>query len=201
MRNNFSLKIKIFALIFALIFCFAYSDKADCAKLRRTGTDSSNENEYRRNRTVLPRNGDIAVLVEGDNRQHVAMAEAMIIDELVNHGYHVVDDARLAKMRKDAAKSKAVIYVYEGNLSELIKLNAKYNASATVVARISSGTPVVNEFKLYTGTASAAITAVTSKGVRLGGKAAQGKAVGYTTDEARQNAINSAVQEGLSQML
>ena len=42
--------------------------------------------------------------------------------------------------------------------------------------------------------------AVTSKGTKLGGKTAQGKAVGYTTEEAAQNAINAAVEEALAQM-
>lgn len=195
-RNKFSKLILVFTI---LAFCFVNVNNAESAKLRRTGRDAPEE-DYRLNRPVLPNTGDIGVVVEGPNAMHVATAEAMIIEELAANGYRVVDEARMKKLRAAAARAKAVRYALEGNISALLKLNGSYNATATIVARVQAGQPVVNEFKLYTATATSAMIAVTSKGTKLGGKTAQGKAVGYTREEAQQNAIESAIREGLAQM-
>ena len=198
------LRSKVFKLIFSisvLAFCFVNVNFSEAAKLRRTGNASSEvEHDYRLNRPVLPNTGDIGVIVEGTNPMHVATAEAMIIEELAANGYRVVDEARMKKLRAAATRAKAAQYALEGNVAAIMKLNGSYNATATIVARVQAGRPVVNEFKLYTATSSVAMIAVTSKGTKLGGKTAQGKSVGYTFEEAQQNAINSAVQEGLAQM-
>ena len=196
-RSSFS------GFIFAvsiLAFCFVNADAAECAKLRRTGRDTEAERDYRLNRPVLPNTGDIGVIVEGYDPMHIATAEAMIIEELAANGYRVVDEARMKKLRAAAARAKAARYALEGNVSAILKLNGTYNATATIVARVQAGRPVVNEFNLYTATASAAMIAVTSNGTKLGGKTAQGKAVGYTFDEAQQKAIDAAVRDGLAQM-
>ena len=170
------------------------------------GSDSVNNYNYNyknstaNNRSVLPKKGDIAVLVECYDAQHVRMAEAMIIEALASHGYRVVDEAKMKRIRAAAAKAKAARLALEGNVEGILKINASYNAAATVIARVQAGEPVVNEFNLYTGTASAAIIAVTSRGVKLGGKSAMGKQVGYTLDEAQQKAIDAAVSSGLAQL-
>lgn len=169
------------------------------------GSDSVNNNyNYKNstanNRSVLPKKGDIAVLVEGYDAQHVRMAEAMIIEALASRGYRVVDEAKMKRIRAAAAKAKAARLALEGNVEGILKINASYNAAATVIARVQAGEPVVNEFNLYTGTASAAIIAVTSRGVKLGGKSAMGKQVGYTLDEAQQKAIDAAVSSGMAQL-
>ena len=194
---------KFSKLIFAvsvIVFCLVSVNVSESAKLRRTGRDSEEERDYRLNRPVLPNTGDIGVVVDGYDPMHIATAEAMIIEELASNGYRVVDEARMKKLRAAAARAKAARYALEGNVSAILKLNGTYNATATIVARVQAGRPVVNEFKLYTATASAAMIAVTSSGTKLGGKTAQGKAVGYTWEEAQQNAIESAVREGLAQM-
>ena len=194
---------KFSKLIFAvsvIVFCLVSVNVSESAKLRRTGRDSEEERDYRLNRPVLPNTGDIGVVVDGYDPMHIATAEAMIIEELASNGYRVVDEARMKKLRAAAARAKAARYALEGNVSAILKLNGTYNATATIVARVQAGHPVVNEFKLYTATASAAMIAVTSSGTKLGGKTAQGKAVGYTWEEAQQNAIESAVREGLAQM-
>ncbi|MBR1487051.1 MAG: hypothetical protein IJ597_07355, partial [Synergistaceae bacterium] len=178
---------KFSKLIFAfsvIAFCFVSVNASESAKLRRTGRDSEEERNYRLNRPVLPNTGDIGVVVDGYDPMHIATAEAMIIEELASNGYRVVDEARMKKLRAAAARAKAARYALEGNVSAILKLNGTYNATATIVARVQAGRPVVNEFKLYTATASAAMIAVTSSGTKLGGKTAQGKAVGYTWEEA-----------------
>ena len=106
----------------------------------------------------------------------------------------------MKKLRAAAAKAQAARYALEGNVSAIMKLNGSYNAAAIVVARVRAGRPVVNEFKLYTGTASAAVIAVTSKGTKLGGKTAQSKTVGYTIEETEINAVEAAVRDGMAQM-
>ena len=197
MKNKF-FKIIFFVSVFA--FCFSSLNVAESAKLRRTGRDDYDDRDYRINRAVLPNTGDIGVIVDGPDPQHNAIAEAMIIEELAANGYRVVDEARMKKLRAAAARAQAARYALEGNVSAILKLNGTYNAAAIVVARVRAGYPVVNEFKLYTGTASAAIIAVTSKGTKLGGKTATSKAVGYTIDETEIKAIEQAVQDGMAQM-
>ena len=147
--------------------------------------------------TILPKKGDIAVIVDGPDKQHVRMAEAAIVGTLVSRGYRVVDEARMKRIRAAAAKAKAARLALEGNVEGILKINAGYNAAATIVANVRAGQPRENEFELYTGTASVAILAVTSNGTRLGGQTAQGKQVGYTEDEAQERAIDAAVQAGM----
>ncbi|MBQ9420018.1 MAG: hypothetical protein IJU31_06570 [Synergistaceae bacterium] len=198
------MRSRFFKFVFAVgvfAFCFASLNMAESAKLRRTGRDPEyDERDYRLNRAVLPNTGDIGVIVDGPDPQHNAIAEAIIIEELAANGYRVVDEARMKKLRAAAAKAQAARYALEGNVSAIMKLNGSYNAAAIVVARVRAGRPVVNEFKLYTGTASAAVIAVTSKGTKLGGKTAQSKTVGYTIEETEINAVEAAVRDGMAQM-
>ena len=119
---------------------------------------------------------------------------------LVSHGYRVVDEAKMKKIRAAAAKAKAARLALEGNVEGILKISSGYSAAATVVARVQAGKPVQNEFELYTCTSSVALMAVTSNGTKLGGKTAQGKQVGYTEDEAQQKAIDAAVASGMAQM-
>ena len=208
--------MKIAALLMsAVMITMISSDESHAAMLKKgklSGNDDSyydsyNYDEYyydsdapNTNRRILPRRGDIAVIVEGDNKQHVAMSEAMIISELINHGYRVVDEAKMRRIKMAAARAKAAQYAWEGNIAGLLKLNGSYSAAATILARVHAGMPEVNEIGAYTGTASIRILAVTSGGVKLGGEIAQGKAVGYTIEEARQNAINDSVSRGLAKI-
>ncbi len=164
------------------------------------GYDYMNGGSTENGRSVLPKKGDIAVVVTGDNPQHVKTAEAIIVEMLRSNGYRVVDEAKMRRIRQAAARAKAARYALEGNVDAIMRLNASYSAAATVVARVSAGYPVLNEFNLYTGTASAAIMAVTSRGTKLGGKTSMGKQVGYTDDEAAYKAIMSAVEAGMYQM-
>ena len=200
--------VKKSALLFCVLISLAFFgtayglglkgklDNRVSAPREYAGADSVTNN----GRSVLPKKGDIGVIVEGSNAQHIRTAEAAIIEMLVSHGYRVVDEAKMKRMRAAAAKAKAARYALEGNVEAILKLNASYSAAATVVARVEAGKPVLNEFQLYTCTSSAAIMAVTSRATKLGGKTAQGKEIGYTEEEAMQKAIDSAVAMGMSQM-
>ena len=196
---------KFFAAII-LVFCLAnFANAAGLGgKLDRNVSspryDYSNGGATNNGRSVLPKRGDIAVVVTGDDPQHVKTAEAIIIEMLRSNGYRVVDEAKMRRIRQAAARAQAARYALEGNVDAIMRINANYSAAATVVARVSAGYPVVNEFNLYTGTASAAIMAVTSRGTKLGGKTSMGKQIGYTDDEASYKAISAAVESGMSQM-
>ena len=149
---------------------------------------------------ILPKKGDIGVVVDGTDTMHVSTTEAMIIQELVNHGYRVVDEKKMKSMKMAAAKAQAARYAFEGNISALLKVNGHYSAAATVCAKVRAGQPVRNELGVLTGTATISLLAVTSRGTKLGGDMAQGKALGYTVEEAQQNAINEAVRNALAQI-
>jgi hypothetical protein len=69
-----------------------------------------------------------------------------------------------------------------------------------ITVNVTAGWPVVNEFDLMTGTASAAVKAMTSGGVLLYGDTTQGKQVGYTPDEAAQKAVEAAVLLAVDRM-
>ena len=176
-------------------------------KLDRRSRAQENYNDYysyggatNNDRQVLPKRGDIAVVVTGDNPQHVRITESIIVEMLANNGYRVVDEAKMRRIRQAAARAKAARYALEGNVEAILKINASYSAAATVIARVQAGWPVVNEFGLYTGTSSVALMAVTSGGRKLGGKTSMGKQVGYTEDEAQYKSISAAVESGMYQM-
>ena len=195
------MKIKrLCSLILCCIVVLGICGEGQAVMLRKGKLSDTNYpvNEQPVNRPVLPKTGDIAVVVEGADPHHAAIAEAIIIEELINNGYRVVDEAKMKKIRAAAARAKAARYALEGNVEGILKINGSYNAAATIVADVRAGLPERNEFKLYTGTASAAIIAVTSNGTKLGGRTAQGKAVGYTVSEARENALTSAIKEGMA---
>ncbi|MBQ4430848.1 MAG: hypothetical protein II877_05045 [Synergistaceae bacterium] len=194
---------RAFSLICLIVILFTLTDAESAIRLKSKLLDSSSSTkndtaENKTNRRVLPKRGDIGVVVEGSDPQHVAIAEAMIIEELASRGYRVVDEAKMKRIKMAAARAQAARYALEGNVEAILRINAHYSAAATIVAHVEAGRPELNEFRLYTGTASAALLAVTSGGRKLGGKTSYAKTVGYTADETRHNALKQAVTEGLS---
>ena len=150
--------------------------------------------------SVLPKRGDVAVLVEGSDDQQKSIAEVQIVNSLTAHGYRVVDEKKMKAMKMAAVRAQAARLAAQGNFSAIFKLNASYSVGATIVAHIQAGQPTQNQFKLYTGDATAAIMAATSGGVTLGGRTAMSKQVGYSAYEAQMKAIQAAVEDGMSQL-
>ena len=173
-------------------------------KLSGGSNNSSSYNDYggsyssNPDRRILPRRGDIAVIVEGENRQHVAIAEAMIIEELINRGYRVVDEAKMKRIKMAAARAKAAQYAWEGNIAGLLKLNGNYSVAATVLARVQAEYPRINDYDLYTGTSSVVLMAVAGP-KKLGGRPADGKSIGYSIEEAMRKSLYEAVLNGMQQ--
>ena len=184
-----------------ILFTLTDAESAIHLKKKLPDSSSSAQNDTTgngKNRRVLPKRGDIGIIVEGSDPQHVAIAEAIIIEELASRGYRVVDEAKMKRIKMAAARAQAARYALEGNVEAILRINAHYSAAATIIAHVEAGRPELNEFRLYTGTASAALLAVTSGGRKLGGKTSYAKTVGYTADETRQNALKQALTESLA---
>jgi hypothetical protein len=144
----------------------------------------------------LPKKGSIAVLVKGPSEQHTASTLSIMIQQLVAKGYKVVDQNKLAQIRK----SKAALLALEGDVDAIMKLSSQYGVSTTITVNVTAGQPALNEFQLFTGTASAAVKAVSSGGAMLYGDTVSGKQVGYTRDEARQKAVEAAAADAVERM-
>ena len=169
------------------------SDLADTPSYSNSNSSVNNSD-----RRILPKRGDVAVIVEGDDRQHTAIAESMIIEELISRGYRVVDEAKMRRIKMAAARAKAAQYAWEGNIAGLLKLNGSYSVSATILARVRAEYPRLNEYELYTGTSSIVLMAVAGP-KKLGGRTADGKSIGYSVEEAMRKSLYEAVQNGMQQ--
>ena len=191
---------KVFRTVLCVLLVASMAGVSCAAMLRSPKQDSESESR-RRSRMYLPNTGSVAVLADSQDSQHAAIAEAVMIDELMANGYNVVDDAALARLHRQAQKEGAIARAFGGNVTGIANLGRSAKASYTILARVKAGSPERNEAKLYTGTASAVIMAVSSKGEKIGGRNFSGKAVGYTADEAREKALEKAVLEGLRQLL
>ena len=70
-----------------------------------------------------------------------------------------------------------------------------------ITAQLQAGWPVVNDFRLYTGTASIAIMVMSSGGQMIYADTVDGKQVGYTRDEAAQKSIEAAAKLAVERMI
>lgn len=148
---------------------------------------------------VLPKKGDIAVIVEGPE-QFTPKVESFMIDTLVKRGYRVVDEAKMRKIRLAAARAQAARLALYGEEHKIMQINASYNVAATVIVKVTPEQAKENPFGLVTATASASVLAVRSNGIKLGGKTSSSKKVGYTEIEAMRKAVDEAVQNGIEQI-
>lgn len=186
-----------FTVLIAILILITTCSAEGAAK-RKISSSSSQASSS--SSSVLPKRGDLAVMVEGDDEQQVKIAETQIVNSLVAHGYRVVDEAKMKKMKAASVRAQAARLAMQGNYSAIFKLNASYSVAGTVVARVQASSPVQNQFKLYTGDATVAIMAATSGGVTLGGRSSMAKQVGYSAYEAQMRAIQAAVDDGMKQM-
>ena len=136
--------------------------------------------------SALP-NNSFAVLANGPSAQHTKSTEAIITRQLLAKGYKVVDPKKLEAIKRDRIARLAL----EGNVDAILKLSSGHGATM-IVARVEAGQPALNEFKLYTGTSSLAVTVGAPNGSIIYADTVMGKQVGYTSDEAAQKAIEAA---------
>lgn len=192
-KTSLTIRVISFVCLITCIFTCYEAEAASKRRVKKTQTDSSSE------QSVLPRKGDIAVLVEGPE-EHKSRAEASIVNILVNRGYRVVDEAKMKRIRAASARAQAARYALYGEFDKILKINASYSVAATVIANIVPEQARENRIKLFTGTASVSVLAVKSNGIKLGGKTSASKQVGYTEAEAIRKAVDAAIQDGMLQL-
>ncbi len=145
---------------------------------------------------AIPKNGSIAILAKGPSSQHAASATSIVTQEFLAKGYKVVDPQKLESIRR----SKAAALALQGNVEAIMQLGKQYGFSTMVTLNVSAGEPMENEFKLYTGTASAAVMVTGSNGSQLYADTVSGKQVGYTPDEAAQKSLEAAAKLAVARM-
>jgi hypothetical protein len=155
---------------------------------------------------ALPKKGDIAVVavpMNGESRDYVDIVENAVIEKLTSSGYKVVDEARKKKIRAAVAQRKADAAYLNGDVDALMKISFGYSVGATIAVSFRVDRPVVNEFKLYTGTASLTFNSKTSGGdFSLASSAPiTAKQVGYSEDEAKTKAISAAAAKAAESLL
>ena len=190
-EKNVSLRI-VSALCFILCIFICSSTEAASNKKTQMVQDYGEQ-------SILPKTGDIAVLVEGPD-EHKSRVEANIINILTNRGYRVVEEAKMKKIRAAAARAQAARYALQGEFDKVLRINASYSVAATIIATITPEEARENRIKLFTGTASVSIIGVKSNGVKLGGKTSVSKQIGYTQAEALRKAVDEAVKDGMQQL-
>ena len=146
---------------------------------------------------AIPKNGSVAVLTKGYSPQYNASTASIITRELIASGYKVVDPATLDKIRR----SKAAAAALNGDVNAIMNLGRQYGFSTMVTADVEAGNPVINEFKLYTGTASVAVMVTSSGGSQLYADTASGKQVGYSPDEAAQKSVEATAKLAATRMV
>jgi len=145
----------------------------------------------------LSNKGSIAILTKGPSQQHAASVAAILTRELIGKGYKVVDLDTLAAIKRNKTSALAL----DGNVDAIMKLGKQYGFSTMITAQLQAGQPVLNEFKLYTGTSSLAVMVMSSGGQMIYADTVMGKQVGYTPDEAAQKSIESAAKLAVKRMM
>ena len=136
---------------------------------------------------AIPNQGPVAIVVGGVDEMHIMSAQVIFINQLRTSGYRVVDESTLNQMRRSEAGRLAL----QGDVKAILNLSSRYGISTFITAYITAGRPVVNEFQLYTGTATIAVQA--RRGADLiYGDTVSGRQVGYSRDEAAQKSIETA---------
>lgn len=146
---------------------------------------------------AMPRNGDVAVIavpMNGQSAEYADIVENAVIQELISHGYKVVDEAKKKQIHRAAAQKKADVAYLNGDVDALMKISFSYGVATTVMVKFRVDNPAENEFKMYTGTSSATFNAKDSKGnySYASRKTIMAKQVGYSEDEARTKSIDFA---------
>ncbi|WP_347712477.1 hypothetical protein [uncultured Fretibacterium sp.] len=144
---------------------------------------------------ALP-NGSIAVLVKSASPQEAAQTASVFTRQLLAKGYKVVDPKKLEAIRR----SKAAALALDGNVDAIMKLGRQYGFSTMITAQVEAGSPVLNEFQLYTGTSSVAVMVTASNGSQIYADTVAGKQVGYTPSEAKQKSLEAAAALAVKRM-
>ena len=143
---------------------------------------------------ALP-NNSFAVLANGISEQHNKTTEAIITRQLIAKGYKVVDPQKLESIKRDKIARLALA----GDVEAILKLSSGHGATMIVV-QVEAGYPVINEFQLYTGTSSLAVSVGAPNGSIIYADTVMSKQVGYSPDEAAQKAVEAAAKKAVANM-
>ena len=154
---------------------------------------------------AIPKEGSIAILTRASSNwvegwhaeQHAASVASILARELIANGYIVVDAKTLAAIRGNRAAASAL----EGNTNAVMNLGKQYGFSTMITAQLQAGEPRVNQFRLYTGTASIAVMVINSSGQIIHADTVSGRQVGYTSDEAEQKSIEAAAKSAVERII
>jgi hypothetical protein len=194
--------VLIVSTLAAAVLFASRSDAAIKKKLPSGNSGGASAPGTSAQKPALPKKGDIAVAVDGSDDQHRSIVESVVVQELKNHGYRVIDEKKMKQIHQSAAARKAVQLALAGDMAGLAKLSGNYNASAVIALRVEAGAPRENEFGLLTGTASVTFVVKISSGSQsTGSNSASGKKVGYTEEEAARLAVGEAARLAVEKML
>ena len=146
---------------------------------------------------ALPNTGVIAILAAGSSEQQAASVTSIMAREFIAKGYRVAAPDALAAIRRHSEASAAL----EGNANAIKKLSEQYGFGSIITAQIEAGSPVQNEFKLYTGASSIALMAMNSDGEVIYADTVMGRQVGYTPLEAAQKSMEADAMSAVQRML
>lgn len=185
----------IFALCASLLL--APSRGGAAPKRGKISSASSTPKTEEIHSAPLPKQGTFAVLVKGPDPQHDAATAAIVSQRLIAKGYKVVDKNRLAQIRASRAADAALM----GDVDAVMRISKQYGVGTTITINASvDGEPRRNEFDLFTGTASVAVTVLSSGGKILYADTIAGRQVGYTRGEADRKAVEAAATEAVERM-
>ncbi|HOU32956.1 MAG TPA: hypothetical protein PLY89_06335 [Synergistaceae bacterium] len=144
---------------------------------------------------AIPKGKAVAVVIAETagilSNAAVGTAETLVKQTLMQHGYPVVNEAQLAKIRK----SKAAALALDGNVDAILSLGKKYGVKIFVSGKATMHESRQNEFGLFTGTAAIAVQAYSATdGKYLFADTVMGKDLGYTPEEAGQKALMAAAR-------
>ena len=195
-RTRFLKLFYVFCMFYLLFAVFSPADffQAEAAARRGRLNPSPSQEAFRP--APLSNTGTIAVLVRGISEHHNAAVAALVSQRLTARGYRVVDEGRMAAIRQN----RIAIAALDGDIDAIIRLSSQFGVGTTITINAQAGEPVLNEFRLLTGTASVAVMAVTSAGNIVYSDTVQGKQVGYTPDEAAQKSIEAAALSAVDRM-
>ncbi len=190
------MKGKVLKVFGALLFVLALNVSAFAAGLAKNRStavvlhDNNAPARYESN-TEWDRHGGSSSTTYGAPIKGASIATEVIRKALIGSGFKVVDEKRLASIRKQKAAQLAL----DDNIEAIKKLSSQYGIGQYVTGTVTVQRGARNEFGLYTGGATIALKAYSSSGKYILAETATTKEIGYTEDEAAVKSVQTAAQQ------
>lgn len=140
----------------------------------------------------LPKKGNVALVLDDGKSSSTSFVEAedSIRKELIKKGYRIVNEKKLAEIRR----SKAALLALEGNVEAIKSLGSKYGIRYFIRGRVALHEARKNDANLFTATAVITVKGYNSSGQYFFSDTVEGREVGYTTEDAQHRALIKATQ-------